>query len=49
MTDEELDDLVDAWHAGEFSGQGLDEVVMEHTGWTAEEFCHWVSTGARPD
>lgn len=43
MTDEQLNDLVDRWHAGE----GSDRPLHEFLGWTKEEYMVWVRTGAR--
>ena len=45
MTDEEIDDIVERWHAGEFPGKDLHEAI----GWTWEEYSRWVESCIAPD
>lgn len=44
MTDEEVDDAIDAWHDGAGPGQSLHEYL----GWTWEQYAHWVQTNEIP-
>lgn len=49
MTSEEADDLVDAWHNGDFPDDWeLSEVFID-CGWTWTEFVRWTETGKVPE
>lgn len=45
MTDDEVDDKIDAWH---FDGAGTDQTLWEYLGWTEEEYTKWAVTGTKP-
>ncbi|MGY1946670.1 hypothetical protein [Nocardia asiatica] len=42
MTDDEIDDLIDAWHNG--AGYGMP--LYEYLGWTWNEYKAWVENPA---
>lgn len=44
---DELDDLVDQWHEGEWPGKSLEDVIRLRTGWSHEQFDRWVTGGVR--
>lgn len=44
---EQLDDLVDAWHQGDWQSPSLEDVIRLRTGWTHQQFDRWVTGGLR--
>lgn len=45
MTDEEIDDLIKAWHFDN-AGPGLE--LHEFLGWTWEQYAYWAVSGVKP-
>lgn len=43
MTDDELDDKIEAWHDSH-----SPETLHAHLGWTWEQYQHWVLTNEQP-
>lgn len=43
MTDDELNDKIDAWHDGD-----SPEPLHRYLGWTWEQYKHWVQTDEQP-
>lgn len=44
MTDDEIDDRIDRWHAGEGDGRPLHEFL----GWSRERYAAWLTAPGRP-
>ena len=45
VTDDEIDDLIEQWHAGEFPSRPLEEVIQSRTGWTKVQYGRWLMRG----
>jgi hypothetical protein len=41
-----VDEIVERWHSGEWPYRRLEDVIREHTQWSAKEYDEWVLTGA---
>jgi len=49
ITEEYIDDLLDAWHNDLTPGFTIEELVFIATGWDTEQYENWERTGHIPN